>query len=88
MGPLTYTILPNEDTATLKTAFKQVRKAAEEHGNGFAKFTEIMCDYDSISEKLTKKPLGMITNTDVEDALSTLASVLSRMSTVHENLTQ
>ena len=58
MGPLTYTILPNEDTATLKTAFKQVRKAAEEHGNGFAKFTEIMCDYDGHLREAYKETIG------------------------------
>ena len=57
-APLTHTILPNEDTATLKTAFKQVRKAAEEHGNGFAKFTEIMCDYDGHLREAYKETIG------------------------------
>ena len=57
-APLTHTILPNEDTATLKTAFKQVRKAAEEHGNGFARFTEIMCDYDGHLREAYKETIG------------------------------
>ena len=57
-APLTYSILPNEDTATLKVAFKQIRKAAEEHGNGFAKFTEIMFDYDGHLREAYKETIG------------------------------
>ena len=57
-APLTFSILPNEDSVTLKTAFKQVRKAAEEHGNGFANFTEIMFDYDGHLREAYKETIG------------------------------
>ena len=57
-APLTFSILPNEDSVTLKTAFKQVRNAAEEHGNGFANFTEIMFDYDGHLREAYKETIG------------------------------
>ena len=57
-APLTFSILPNEDSVTLKTAFKQVRNAAEEHGNGFANFTEIMFDCDGHLREAYKETIG------------------------------
>ena len=56
--PLTYTLLPNEDTATLKTAFTQIRYAAEKHGAGFANGFKVMFDYDGHLREAYKEAIG------------------------------
>ena len=57
-APLTYSILPNEDQETLRTAFSQVRAAVEANGSTFSKGCEVMFDYDGHLRDMYKEVIG------------------------------
>ena len=55
---LTYSLLPNEESETIRTAFRQVREAVENHGLGFSFNTEVMFDFDQHMRKVYKEEIG------------------------------
>ena len=55
---MTYSLLPNEETETIRTAFRQVRKAVENQGQGFSFNTEVMFDFDQHMRNVYKEEIG------------------------------
>ena len=57
-SPMTYTVLPNESSETLRTAFKQVRAAVEANGGGFTRNCEVMFDFDKNLRQVYMEEIG------------------------------
>ena len=57
-APLTYTLLPNEDGKTIRTAFNQVRQAVESRGEMFTMGCDVMFDFDGNLRDAYKEVIG------------------------------
>ena len=55
---MTYTVLPNESSETIRTAFKQVRAAVEANGGGFTRNCEVMFDFDKNLRQVYMEEIG------------------------------
>ena len=55
---MTYTVLPNESSETIRTAFKQVREAVEANGGAFTRNCEVMFDFDKNLRQVYMEEIG------------------------------